>query len=59
MKKYSLYQLQWRLPEMEDGDRFKITGQLEHWELYDKNRHYFFIRNCISKQIIAIQKLRD
>ncbi len=59
MKTHTLYKLQWRLPEMEEGDWFKITGQHGKWELYDKNQDYYFIRDTLSKQIIAIQKLRE
>jgi hypothetical protein len=59
MKKYTLYQLQWELPKMKEGDWFYIKSEEYKWELYDENQSYFFIRNTISKQIIAIHKLRD
>ncbi len=56
---YSLYKLPWELPKMKEGDWFYIKSEEYKWELYDENQDYFFIRNTISKQIIAIQKLRD
>lgn len=61
MKTHTLYKLQWRLPEMEEGDFFRIKGQGKNdtWVYYDINKDYFFIKNTCTKQIIAIQKLRD
>ncbi len=56
---YSLYQLPWELPKMKEGDWFYIKSEEYKWELYDKNRDYFFIRNTIYKHIVAIQKLKD
>ncbi|WP_189337123.1 hypothetical protein [Flavobacterium laiguense] len=57
MKTYTLYQLQSVLQKLNQGDLFKINGQLNSWEFWDENKDYYFIKNNISKQKILIQKL--
>lgn len=54
--KYTLYQLPKKLEELNEGDLFKIKGQRYNWEYYDTNNSFHFIRNTLTKQMIALEK---
>jgi hypothetical protein len=59
METYTLSQLQTVLQKLNQGDLFKIYGQLFNWEFFDENKDYYFIKNNISKQKILIEKLKN
>ena len=55
--KHTLYELPKKLEELNEGDLFKIKGQRYNWEYYDTNNSFYFIRNTLTKQMIALEKL--